>query len=566
MKSIQKQTIKFKGFCGIDIRNTHTSPTGTSDLVNFRVGQDGTLIKRGGSRELCDVEQEIFDVWTGRHQGGFTCFAAGSEKIMEIDLISGDIRNVCPCHSNVSKCQFFYYRGNLYLADGAGIWRVDSSALTQPFGYVPLIAKDWSDNQVGKIHQPRNLLNDKGRLTYVISSAATSVLRLDDFISSVDSLYVNGKAVSSDRYTVGASSPYISVSGLAAGDRVSLAVTYKSSPAGLEALKSCTKAFVFGDAQNSRPLLFGGTDDAVIHCGSAVSDGELTASRKAYAQSDALYFPADCSVTVGDGRYGIRALSRHYDRLLIFTEGGTWMASDAIGSTASLALMKINSSVGVCSRDGAALLGNSPCAVGHGSIYRWTSETDEHNDCNAYSISEPIDSLLSEEFYRNARVFADKRHRELLFHCPQITERVWVYSEISKTWTSFTGLSAERFFETENCLGWVSGSQIFLFDDTLTTDYGAPIPARFVGNPIDLGAASHKRLSRVGMTLTGGKAVCGFMLDGKSNAELNVSFSGERHTCAEKRLNSRRVSYAVPTVTANDSARQQLHGLEITFK
>ncbi len=567
MNSIRKsQTIKFKGFGGIDARTVHTDPTGTSDLINFRIGEDGSLKKREGSRFLCDIDDIVRDVWTGKLGGRFRCLVVATDNILEIGLESGTVTTVAPTHDTELPAKFFYYRGSLYLVDGKGLWRVDDGALTSPFGYVPHVIKDWSDNYVGEIYQPRNLLNNKGRLTYVVSPNATSVLRLDDFILSVDALYVNGKLLSSDKYSVGTASPYINVIGLAAGDRVEVFVTYPDSPEGLAALSTVTRAVVFGGINTSRPLLFGGEDGAVMFSSVYVTEDDLKASQRAHSQSDSLYFPVGCEFTVGDGRYPITAVSRHYDRLLVFTEGGAWMAGADVSGKDTHPVMNVNSSVGVISPMGAALLGNSPCTIGHGSIYRWTSETDELNDCNAYSISEQVDSLIDERFYRSASVFADKRRRELIFHCPQITNRVWVYSEITKKWTTFTGLSPDFFFETENGLGYISGSMFFITDDALSTDYGLNITATFTGNVIDFDTAEKKHMSSLELCFDGKSAVCGLRLDGESSPTAEVRLEGEGHTRLQQRVSARRFCYVVPTITVNGSESEVVHSMSIKVR
>ena len=114
------------------------------------------------------------------------------------------------------------------------------------------------------------------------------------------------------------------------GDRVEVYFTYlsRASDSALEELMKCNRAFVFGGINNTRPFLWGGKN-GVMFTSAFVSEGSLNASRIGFAQSDALYFPVNYEFVVGDGVSPISAVSRHYDRLLIFTENGAWMADSS---------------------------------------------------------------------------------------------------------------------------------------------------------------------------------------------------------------------------------------------
>ena len=251
--SIQKpKTFTFEGFKGIDTRKYHTDPLGSSHITNFRIGADGSLIKREGSRLLAQLSPSVRAVWSGKYRDRFTGFMLFGSSVVEVNPISGGERFIATVNSVLGGAEFFYYRDNMYLVDGENIYCVGEDSLTTPVGYVPLIAKDWSDNEVGQIYQPRNLLNNHGRLSYVISEKATSILRLDSFVYSVDRVTVNGVTVPKDTYTVGTSSPYVNVSGLNAGDRVCVHVTYPRSLDELISLRTATRAFVFGGINTSR--------------------------------------------------------------------------------------------------------------------------------------------------------------------------------------------------------------------------------------------------------------------------------------------------------------------------
>ena len=407
------------GFEGIDARFAHKKATGSSDIANFRIRPDGSLEKRYGYRLLSTFDSAVRAMWSGRMDGEFVGYVLIGSTVSRLDFDTGALSAVGTVSTTDTKADFFYYKAVLYLVDGSHIYSITDNGIGYPHGYVPLVGKEWSDTYRGAPNEPRNLLNNKGRITYIISEEPSNFLKTDENISSIDAIYVNGVAISSSSYEIMPMDRTVSVTGLEAGDRVEMFFTYASFPyseayAGLIANNSAT---VFGGINNTRPFLWGGRK-GMMYTSSYVSEDALAASRVGCPESDALYFPANYEFTVGDGASAITAVSRHYDRLLIFNENGAWMADSSACGVDDFPVLNINSHAGVLSQGAAAMLGNRPCSVGARSIYRWTSSTEEFDECNAYSISAPIDELLPDGFYSTATVFSDNTRGELYFCSP----------------------------------------------------------------------------------------------------------------------------------------------------
>ncbi len=502
-------------------------------------------------------------MWTGVIHGQFLAYVLTPSAIHKIQ--NGKCSKLCDLNTE-SNASFFYYRDSLYLVNGGGIYRVLGSSVEVPFGYVPLVAKDWSDGELGAINQPHNILNNRGRLDYVISERQTGILLLDDYISSVDALYINGSLISAERYSVSSSSPYISVGGMYSGDRVSVYVTYRDAAAGLDKLKSCTRAEVFGGINTSRPFLFGGSDESLMFSASYVSESLVEEAREVFPNADLLYFPAGHEFTVGDGRHAIATVSRHYDRLLIFTEGGTWQADSSACGVEDFPVMNINSIVEVTSRRGAALLGNSPCAVGKNGIYRFTSETDELNDCNAYLISLPLGDLLTKGFLANACVFADTARGELLFSNPSASGRVFVYSERTKAWTSFEGIYADFFFDYNGEVGFAYGNELFVFDPTKNKDDYLEISAKFESNFVNASSRRTSLLSSVEMSFDGKSVVVQIGFDNDTASTITRLVSPILlHAHVTKRLCAGRFRYFRLKFTS-DKTVSAIHSLAVNIR
>ncbi len=561
------QEIKYDGFGGIRIPHSHTDPKAAQDILNFRIGSDGSLTVREGFRSRFNLPYDIRAIWTGVFEGSLCCFVLSNVDVYELSMTSSNITHLGHVRSSSGEADFFFYGDTLYLIDGSDIWIVDRQAIYIPSGYVPLVADGWSDNQLGKINEPRNILNSRARFNYIISATESSVLMLDDYISRVDALYINGSPVSSDRYTIGVYAPYINVSGLAEGDRVSAYVTYRNASGDLSALCSNTRAYVFGGVNTSRVFLFGGDAPSEIYAGSYVSAAALEECRKVYPSSDNLYFGIGCNFCVGDGRYPVTNLCRHYDRLLIFTEKNAWRADSSVSGYGEFPTMSINTAVGALSMHGAALLGNNPYTVGDGGIYVWTSDTDEQNDCNAHCISDDIAPRLTHEFCKSARIFADRKNRCIYVCAPNVDTRVWVYEEDMKLWTSFDGILPSLSFETEDSTGFIDGTRMYVLDPELYTDSGTPIKVRYIGGICDMGSTRRKHINGISLSYDGGIIFCDVCKDSTS-LPRTVFFSGDigTHLREYKRINVGRTKSFYICIKAAYNGKLQIHSLCVKLR
>lgn len=558
-----KKTVTLDSFQGIDTRSDHKNSKGCGELVNFRIRHDGSLEKREGYRHLAELGGNIRAVWMGKINGESCCYALADSAVLRLNE-DGSFTQAATTETSEGDADFFFYRNRLYLADGNKLLYLTNEGLAAPVGYVPLVAKNWSGGEIGQVNEPRNLLCDRARFHYIMGEDVTPILYVNEALASVDAILVNGVQISEDRYKLLSSKMVITVTGLASYDSVVLYVTYADADVRLPELLANTRASVFGGANNSRPFLWGNPDRPnVIYGAGYVSENELIEAQRVYADSDELYFPAGCEFSVGDGQYTVRAVSRHYDRMLIFTEGGTWMANDPDCGTAEFPVININSSVGVLSYGAAAEMENQPCTVGERGIYRWNSDTDELNDCNAYSISLPIDSRLSRDFFESASVFANTAKRELMFTYPNDTGAVWVYSASSQAWSRFEGVFADKIFDFYGHTAFIRGGNVYLFDENAGDDCGAEIKAYFESNLLDFDTDRKKQLMGIELSYEGGEITAEVFSDGGTTPSVSAAFGGGRHQRVFRRLSAGRFGDIRVRLTAGGADRQVVHSLSI---
>lgn len=553
--------MELERFSGVDTRGFCKDSLGSSDVRNFEILHDGSLQKRCGYGVFASFNEPIRAFWSGNIGGEQVAYLLSGNTVLSLSPQTREQRVIGEIEDSESA-DIFCYRGRVYLINGVGLYEICENGLRVPYGYVPLVGKDWPDLELGEINEPRNILSDKGRITYLITETASSTLKTDAPISSIEAVYVNGILRSPDTYFIAGYPRTVSVTGLKEGDRVELHYTYAEKSAYLADLLSNTHAIVFGGVSNTRPFLWGGTNKAMMYSCSHVSGHSLAASLLSDPESDALYFPEGYEFEVGDGRCPVMSVSRHYDRLLIFTEEGAWAANDSSCGLEDVPTLNVNSSYGVATQGASDILGNQPCTVGAHSIMRWTADTDELDECNAYSIDEPIRSLLPPEFFTSAHVFADKPRSRLLFCSDSLDGDVWAYYEDGGRWVCFTGVYAERFIDLDGTLGFIRGNVIYAFDEAATLDEGErEIVGVFKGNLADLGTPLRKRLSFVTLSHEGGDVRLSLTLDGLPAETLSFG-ADERHTTVRKRITSRRFSTLQACLVAEGEARQRIHSLK----
>ena len=569
ISNIDKKSITIDQFKGIDCRTENSDATGSSSVKNFRFKYDGSLQKREGYKKLTSVPGMIRAVWTGFLDGAQRCYVLADNKIYEI-FETGDIRTVTTANSLTGDADFFYYRGDLFLIDGKGIWILREDDLTQPTGYVPLVGNMWFDGEVGDVYQPRNLLTNKARYSYVMGENDYKLIFFDQPVQSLDSVYINGKKIAEDQYYM-IGDTAAGIYPLQSYDRLVVTVTYPPQTNIRTTVFECTHATVFGGANNSRPF-FWGNPLAPCHMFTCdyVSDTDLDECLAILPTSDAFYMPFRSVFTVGDGQFPVRAVSRHYDRLLIFTEGGTWMADSTDCSFEAQPLININMNVGVSSNRAATPVENQPCCVGNNAIWRWNSHTDELNDCNAYSISDPITPYLPAEFFKDATVFADTSRRELLFTSSSIAGTVWVYSIEKDAWSYFDGIYADKFFNLFGKVGFYNysdnQSHFYFFDPSAYTDMGKEIVATYESNTIYSEMGLPFRLSDVYVKYSGGAVDLTVDTDSHT-AKLSANLSALKKPYQNRfRAGTGRTRSLKLKITANGTERQTLHSVGIETK
>ncbi len=495
-------TVTFDQFHGI----TTPSPTckhPPKRIVNFRIGEDGSLQKRPGTQMLFDFSEKIRSHWSGYLNGTFRLYLLAGNTLYLAYPKSKSYQSIGVVSTTEGSSAFFCLQGTLYMNDGEKLYCIQNDRLTEAIGYVPLYGKDWDNDNMGEIHEPFNILNPHVRITYHVPAPPSIFLRVPKKISSVEAIFRNGVRLGADEFRLNTKYNVIEIPDLAAEDYLEAYLTFEQDISEIRRLFCSMQGSVFfGSPERSRTFFFGADGSDTIFCTENVTPENLDHACRVY-DSDPLYLPEGNEFRIGERRYPIHGALRHKNNLLIFTEGETWLGGvDSTGHTA-LPSVPVNSELGCLSSDGYVLAQNEPITVSRHGLYLWQSEDPDVTQRDAVRISQAIDDILTPEELKSAAIFYDSMRDELWLNLPGRNE-IRIYSMKRGEWFCFTGISADRFFDADGQIGFFSGSKVGVFDPTLPCDLAldgtcCQIPAVYESAPLDFDSEQRKNLSELSL-------------------------------------------------------------------
>ena len=232
--------------------------------------------------------------------------------------------------------------------------------------------------------------------------------------------------------------------------------------------------------------------------------------------------------------------------------------------------MNINTSLGCASALGAVTSKNSPFTIGKREILEWNSDTDELNECNAFSISEPINEKLSPDFFEKAIIYRDEYRNEIWIHNPNVDGNIWIYNIDRKAWVRFSEIYADKFFDYGGEVGFVRKGNIYAFSDTMFIDYGQVAGATVIDASVTTGwlnfnSTNPKKLSSFYIDADIGWYTLNVTMVTDQQENITTSFSPkEPQIPIPKRLHSGRFFFLEKVVlNSNEAFNQKIRGLEI---
>lgn len=566
-------SVSFDRFGGINRSAPHGDGVFANDIMNFRVCKDGSLKKREGYRLLSTMEDNIRALHGGMINGNYTLFVLSGANIYTVDCETGEKNLVGSIETSEGKAFFFNYRGNIIVADGTCFFRYRDGELKKVMGYVPLFGVNWTNDLVGEVNEPRNILTKRARITYVVGDPKSIFMNTKYRAESVEAVYHNGKLLPPEKYYIDDSFTTIDVLGVATGDTVEIFFTYETKNEDIcNKLYSITASALFGGNTNNRIFLCGGNDTGTVFCSKHVSSENLERNLLHFPDSDEFYFPEGYQFEAGDGINSVKNIVRHYDKLLIFTEGDVWMASPDSDGRDDFPATSVNAEIGCSAKNGAILVGNDTVSVGQGSVWLWTNDSDSPSKCKATKISGEVDSELRAFGLQDCSVFYDRNESELWLYSNN-SDVVWIYNFEVAAWYKFCGFSADIIFDAYGKVGFSQGKQIFLFDSALAHDnYGdgdIKIQAYYQSAPIHFGDGKMINLSSATVSADLFGDPLGLVFQGRETKETKCVFTdgnSDERSLIKKRMSSGRFNTATFRIESDSNNRQKISRLTFTTR
>lgn len=563
-----KHKSSYRGFEGVDLKKTHSGDESICMIDNFRITSDGSLKKRSGLKKLYSGSTDISASLCVTQNGIESCYFVQGNAIRKYTPHNDQTNTVDKLENIGSNAFFFEYFDNVYFCNGYSIFSVQSS-LNELSGYIPLYGKNWASGAAGEINEPANLLSDKLAISYKLTTPAVSVLHLGEYpISEVCELYRNGVLLDADSYSLNKTYNVINVQTFAENDEFFAIVkmdTNEKLTNERNTLLSERAAEIFYEL-NENNLFFWGSDSSNKIYYTRKPDPESAKTTEKYTSAGSFYVPAENQFSVASDNDRVKALIRHYDRILIMTERSTWISDPNSLNSESNSIRSINTSIGCESFNGAARLENTLVSVGKSSIYSWTSQTDELNECNAYSISDPINELLPEDFFSTCKIYVYKKKHEIWLYGSS-PKQVWIYNLDRKAWYKFSGFIPNEILYGGSEPRLFENGSLFCFDDSLSADHcsdePAEITAKIKSGELEFNSKHKKKLS--GATLrgefSGGTLDVSITLDGEKTFATSITPSA-KHFVFPFRIRSGSFSSLSFELTARGDGDQIIHGVE----
>ena len=571
----QKGSVAYHGFGGIDHAARYKEKLAADDIVNFRIRSDGSLSKREGYASLADLGEKIRALHGNTVDGKFLLYALSGSNICEIDPESGSYMQIGSTDTVEGSAHFVSFKGDIFLLDGNSIYRCSGSGslFEKVKGYVPLIGSDWPNDVFGEINECRNLITRRAAITYTVGNPRSIYLNTKYPVESIQAIYLNGTLLSPDKYYIDPEFTTINVPGLVTSDRVTAYFTYapdENIPS--DRLLSSTSSALFGGSANNRLFLCGGNDSGYVFCSKNVSVADLEKSKERFPDSDEIYFPENYVFEVGDGINSATNMVRHYDKLLIFTEGDVWLAYPDSAENDDSPAISVNAELGCAVERGAILVGNDAASIGKNSVWIWSNDTDTPAKCKATKISQQIDDELRAFGLKNCRAFFNKNEDELWIYS-ELSDKVWVYNFNMEAWYKFSGFTPNNIFDVDGRIGFTSGSMIYLFDKQLSCDFPDGneqiISAYYQSAPITFGndAVRNIRSATVTADLFGDELTLTFC--GRETADVVCIFSDgseKVNSVIKRRITSGRFRSASFRLQTYGKGKHSIHALKLVTR
>ena len=499
-----------------------------SEMVNFRVTNDGALKKRPGMKALHDFGGEINGTWHGYVGGAeYTVVSAGG-KLYTVDVAErtvSEIGTVADAHT-----EFFGFSEKLYILDGTQyqVWAGGESSAAPVAGYVPVVLVSTAPSGGGTELQAVNKLTPKRRVWVSPDGTATEHELPEKAIAAATSVKNRATGDTITEFTADTASGKVTFSSAPPAGTNTIEITYVSAGDGAE-VKKMRFAEIYNGATDNRVFLYGDGSNRALYSGLDY-DGNPTAE----------YFPDLNVLDIGDENTPITQLIRHYSRLIAFktdsaysVQYGQITLSDG-RETAAFYWSPINRAIGNCAPGQVRLVDNNPLTLFNNSVYRWINSGGYSSNLTvderqAKRVSDRVWKTLGGMDLEHAYCFDDNARKEWYCVCGEIAA---VYNYGLNVWYVYESFPVRYMVEFDGRLFGARGSKLVEIADEFRNDCGEPISARWASGNMAFGADYRRKYSA--MLWVGISPVTG--------GELGVTIETDRKADFSKKIVSKNMA------------------------
>ena len=220
------------------------------------------------------------------------------------------------------------------------------------------------------------------------------------------------------------------------------------------------------------------------------------------------------------------------------------------------------------------MLGNVPLSISGRRILLWDGNTEERDECNAKTISLPVEPLFSEAFATDGTIHLDRAHGDLWCYVPGQESRIFIWQTEEGSWTSFDGFAPDHVFDLLGRVGVYCGNTLYVLDEAAgvdTDEVGVehPINGEFLSAFLDFGqpgAIKHIRHAQVtAQCESGAMTLLLERADGQSQA-VDLAGDGEVLSVLHRRVNMGRFRFLRVGFRTRGKGRARVFGLGITAR
>lgn len=559
--------MSYKGFEGVNLKKTHSGDESISLIENFKITDGRSLKKRCGFKKSCEASLPISTSFKTVIDGYETFYLLCQNLVLKYTPHNDKIAPMMSL-SAFNSAYFFEYLGSVYICTDQKIYEIATSGkISELKPYIPIYGKDWPSSTPGTIYEPINILTDKVIITYKFTAPAHGYLSIGELkLAKIDAIYRNGNLLGSDQYTYDETYNLITLLEHADDDEYVAVISTVPTEATLnqrEELLKTQASSVFYELNNHSLLFWGNPANNKIYYSKTADTDNYTTVRKFVSDTGPIYVPIDSFFTVDKRTGRVNAITRHYDRVLIMTETSTWMTDLSRLGKDDFALKSINANLGCAKLHGAVKINNDIISLGENSAFCWTSNTDELNECNAYSISEEIHNALPKNFFKNCTLCVNHQENEIWFHNKE-EGSTWIYNAKKSLWYKYSGFLADTFLDSSENIIFSNDKKIFRFDESIRKDDSSNINAIFKSGELEFNTLRYKKLNLIVLRgeFSSGNLSLKLLLDNEKSLTKTVEIPN-KHSILAFRVRTGSFKTISVELSSEGEGEQILHSMEI---